>query len=378
MTLPLRCLLACFVLGLAGPVQADREVHVIAVENGFQPDDYLAWPEVHVLVERPGQAVSLVLLDGGEVHWRVEASSGTIISEIVRSGPNAEDSKVSLFGIPMGGVQIPGLPRPFQPVGRDFRTLVDSLTERFETGRIHSFQGMYQADAKPVKVDHVDTTTAGLARNYLSQQLGESDDLPEEIRNWIESGGANDGLAVIFDSGGVSLTGPTGTRRFPATSDIPDILLPTASVYDPGSQMIYGITFGGEGYLYSVDVQTGEWAVVANMDEYDAAGLLYDPENRQLITTGAFSRPGDIRVFGLDGRRSGTFVPTTAFPGLTDLFNYGNEHGPPLKPRAFSEGWVILEAPGRPDSAYPDTGQYRIYALRIATGEVRLLRYRNE
>ena len=269
----LRSLLTCLFLGLAAPVLAEREVHVVAVGDGYQTEDFYALPEARVLVDRPGQDVSLVLLDGGEMHWKVEATAGTIISEIVRSGPRPEYSKVSLSGIPMVGVQVPGLPLVFHSWGRDFRTLVDTLTEKFGTERINSFQGAYQVHEESVRVDHVDTTTAGLSRGYLSQLLGVSDDLPPELRNWIENGAGNDDFALSFDESGISLTGPTGTRRFPATSHVPDILLPVAGVYDPGSQMIYCITYGAEGYLYSVDVPSGEWGVVTSLDEYELGGV---------------------------------------------------------------------------------------------------------
>ncbi|MFL4471828.1 hypothetical protein ACERZ8_18805 [Tateyamaria armeniaca] len=139
--------------------------------------------------------------------------------------------------------------------------------------------------------------------------------------------------------------------------------------------MIYCMTYGAEGYLYSVDVQTGAWAVVTGLDEYDGAGLLYDPQGQLLITTGAFSRPGEIRIFGLDGSFSSMFIPTTAFPGLTDLFDYGNEHGPPLTPLSYSDGWLLLEALARRSSANRGAGGYRLYAVQISTREVRLLRF---
>lgn len=357
---------------------AEREVHVVAVGTGFQTDDLYALPEARVLVDRPGQEVGLVLLDGGEMHWQVEASAGTIISEIIRSGPGAGYSEVSLSGIPMVGVQVSGLPLVFNPWGRDFRELVDMLADKLGTERIHSFQGSHQVREEPVRIDHVDMTTAGLARNYLAQLLGASDDLPPDIRDWIEHGSGGDSFSLAFEESGISLTGPTGTQQFPVTPHVPDILLPVMGVYDPGSQMIYGITYGGEGYLYSVDTRTGDWAVVTSLDEYDPASLLFDADGRRLITTGAFSRPGEIRIFGLDGSRSSTFIPTTSFPGLTDLFDYGNEHGPPLTPRLFSDGWLLLEALADGDSAYPDSGEYRIYAVQVVTGEVRLLRFRND
>lgn len=371
-------LLICLCLGLASLARADPEVHVVAVGKGYQTNDFYALPEARVLVDRPGREVDLVLLDGGRLHWKIELTAGTFISEVIRSGPGLEDSKVSLSGIEMSGVQTTGLPLVFRPSGRVFRDLVRTVTARRGAKSIHSFQGMHKASAMPVRIDRVDTANPGLAPGYLSQFLSASSDLPPKIRNWTIGAGGHTAYTVAFVEDGISLTDPSGTRRFPVTPGIPRIILPVSGVYDPGSQMIYCLTYGAEGYLYSVDTRTGAWAVVTSLEGYDAAGLLYDPDRRLLITTGAFSRPGEIKVFGLDGSRSSTFVPITGLPGLTDLYDYGNEHGPPLAPRVFSDGWLLLEARARRDAARPDTNAYRVYAVQIATGEARLLEFHND
>ncbi|EPX84739.1 hypothetical protein [Salipiger mucosus] len=373
-----KILLVSLLSGLAGPALAEREVHVVSVGDGHETEDYYALPEARIMVDRRGVEIGLVLLDNGELHWKIEATTGTIIGEIIRSGPGPRDSEVTLNGIPVAGVQVSGLPLAFRPLGREFRTLVDSVTDIMATERLSSFQGVHKATDVPVRVDYIDTRTAGLTRDYLSQRLGESDDLPPKIRDWDRNRGDSTEFTLVFDENGITLSSPTGTRRFAVAPDVTDVLLPAAAVYDPGSQMIYCVTYGDEGYLYSVDVQTGSWAVVTNLDEYDAAGLLYDPENRLLIATGAFSRPGEIKIFGLDGSRSSIFIPTTGFPGLTDLFDYGNEHGPPLTPHVFSNGWLLLEAVARGGSSNPVTGGYRIYAVQVDTGEVRLLHYSND
>ncbi|MEP3331917.1 hypothetical protein [Sedimentitalea sp.] len=373
-----RILLVCLLPGLAGPVLAEREVHVVSVGDGYQTEDHYALPEARLVVDRPSEEIGLVLLDDGELHWKVEATAGTIISEIIRSGPGPRDSKVTLNGIPMAGVQVSGLPLVFRPLGSEFRTLVDAVTDIKKTERLSSLQGVHKATEVPVRVDHIDTRTEGLSRDYLSQRVGESDDLPPKIRDWTRNRGDNTEFTLVFDETGITLSSPTGTRRFAVAPDVPDVFLPAAAVYDPGSQMIFCITYGDEGYLYSIDVQTGAWAVVTSLDEYDAAEVLYDPEGRLLIATGAFSRPGEIKIFGLDGSRSSIFIPTTAFPGLTDLFDYGNEHGPPLTPHVFSNGWLLLEAVARRDRNDPLAGDYRIYAVQVDTGEVRLLHYGND
>ncbi|MFL4471829.1 hypothetical protein ACERZ8_18810 [Tateyamaria armeniaca] len=181
-----RCFLAGLLLGLAAPVLAEREVHVVAVGKGYQTKDVYALPEARVLVDRPGQDVSLVLLDAGDMHWRIEATGGTNISEIVRSGPRRDASEVTLFDIPMAGLHDPGLPLVFKPWGRDFRLLVDTLTANYGTDHIDSFHGVHQVYEDAVRVDQIDTTTVGLARDYLSKLVGNSDDLPPDIRTWIE------------------------------------------------------------------------------------------------------------------------------------------------------------------------------------------------
>ncbi|WP_417209386.1 hypothetical protein [Antarctobacter sp.] len=362
-------------LGLASPGLAQPEIHVVAVGSGQPSKDTFALPEARVLVDRPGRDVSLVLLDSGLLHWKIEATAGTLISDIIRSGPESTDSKVSLYGIPMIGVQVSGLPLVFNPWGREFRRLIDRVADRSGTDRISSFQARHKAPAAPLRVASVNTSTAALARDYLSPLLDAGDDLAPDIRNRIDDDGGPPGFTVAFDETGVSLTGPSGSQRFPAPPGIPPILLPVTGVYDPASQMIYCITVGAEGYLYSVDTQSGDWSVITSLDDYDAAGLLYDTDTRQLILTGAFSRPGDIRAFGLDGSRSSDFIPTTRFPGLTDLFDYGNEHGPPLTPLVYRDGWLLLEAVAEVDSAAPGPRPHRLYAVQLATGKVRLLRF---
>lgn len=371
MVLALRSLLACLCLILAAPALAEREVHVVAVGRGHRAADVYALPEARVLVDRPGQEVALVLLDGGTLHWRIEVSPGTLVTEILRSGPDARNSRVSLSGIPMTGVEGPDLPLVFAPRGRDFRTLLDRLAAHFGIERLAGFRGVHQMGPDALRILSPDKDTPGLARGYLSGFLAPARDLPPRLRDW--AGGGHGTHTAVLGTDGFRLTGPGGTRHFAPPPDMPPILLPVAAVHDPETGMLYGLTYGGTGYIYSVDTQAGAWTVVADLEEYDAGGLLYDPETRVLIATGAFSRPGEIRTFGPDGNRMALFVPTTAFPGLTDLFNYGNEHSPPLIPRAFEDGWLLAEA--RRTAA--NAAAFRLYAINLATGEVRLLRFGN-
>ena len=179
----LNLILICLSLAFGSRAHAEREVHVVAVGKGQPSNDVYASPEAHVLVDRPGQEVGLVLLDGGDLSWHIQTTDGTIITEVIRSGPNHRDSEVILSGIPLYGAHVAGLPLVFNPWGSDFRTLLDMLTERMGTTHIQSFIGAYQSPESPIVVDKVDTATAGLELNYLSSQVDASFDLPAEILN---------------------------------------------------------------------------------------------------------------------------------------------------------------------------------------------------
>lgn len=370
----LRHLILCLLSAVAGPALADREVHVVSVGSGHRSADPYALPEAHVLVDRPGQEVALVLLDAGDLHWRIEATPGTYITELVRSGPDTGHSRVSLSGIPMTGVNWPGLPLVYNPWGRNFRDLVVAASDRFDTARIHGLHSVYRASATPIMVERTDDTTPGLSRDHLSARLAHSDDQPAAIRPWTREMPRETDHALAIDRTGITLTGPGGTRKFPVSDDVPALLLPVGAVYDAESETIYCATYGGVGHLYAVDTRTGEWSVLTDLAEYDPAALMFDAAHRLLILTGAFSRPGDIRLFGLDGSRAAVFIATTDFPGLTDLFDYGNEHGPPLDPLAYRDGWLLLRATA---AEVTPPAPSRTYAVEIATGEVRLLRVRD-
>lgn len=370
-----RILSLCLLFALVSPVWANSEVHVVSVGQGHQTDDFYALPEVNILVDRPEHYVTLVLLDGGDVHWKVEATAGTMIGEVVRGGKPSETSTVSLFGIPLNGARMSGLPHVFQTQGSGFRALVDILTGTHETERIASFRAFHNVDEAAIRITDVDTITRVLSRDYLRPMVQTSDDLPVRIRDRLDSEMDQPGPAILFDEAGITLTGETGIQRFPVTRGVPEIVLPADAVYDPRSQVIYAVTRGGVGYLYEIDVKTGDWAVVTSMEEYDAAALLFVPDQRLLVTTGAFSRPGEIRIFGLEGLRSSRFFHTTSFPGLTDLFDYGNQHAPPLIPLVYSHGWLLVEAQAGPENGTITEHPFRTYAVNMQTGEVRLLRF---
>ncbi|WP_035248871.1 hypothetical protein [Actibacterium atlanticum] len=366
------------VLVMSGTALVGQEVHIVAVGKGQPPDDLYALPEAHVLVDRPGQNVSLILLGGGPLRWKVETTPDTFVDGIFMGGRVSRDSEVLLSGIPMIGTRMPDLPLVYRPVGKDFRAMVEQLTQDLATHRIHSFQSQHVFRGAPMTIDQVDLLTPAFGRNPLSAHVGATKDLPVELKHWLETGAAEGSWEVVFDPSGFTLGNGSGATRFPVPESMPDILLPVQGTYDPQSQTLFGVTYGGEGVIYAVDTLSGDWSIIAGLDGYDAATLHFDARDQVLVLTGAFSRPGEIKIVGLDGSKATTMIPITSFPGLTDLFDFGNEYGPPLTPLMYRDGWLLLEALGTEQSRYPHTGPYRLYAVEIETGDVRLLRYRDD
>lgn len=352
--------------------QAEREVHVITVGKGLTSDTSFGTPIARVVIDRPDQEVGLVLIDSGDLLWRLDATEGTIVTEIIRSGPSHRDSEITLSGVPVHGAFVPELPLVFRPLGRDFRSLLDRVSDLTGTTQIQSFQSAHQARSTPIRVDRVDRLTRGLAQNYLDDELGDTSDLPEGLLKRITDHDTVDQSSVEFDQTGVTITTSNGTSHFAVSSNVPDILLPVAAIYDVKTGIIYAVTYGAEGYVYSINTQTGHWALVTSLNGYDAASLFYQSDLGKLILTGAFSRPGDIRIIGLNGDLRSVFLPVTAFPGLSDLFDFGNEDAPSLVPLGLVDDWLLLKAQ---DDTSKST---RTYAVQVETKEVRLLRYSND
>ena len=351
-----------------------RELHVVAARQGIglsRPD--LPPPTAQVLVDRPGSSVVLVLLDFSPIEWSVRATPGTIIENILLGGAEASSSQILFFDTPFVASATPGIPMTHHPQGEKFRDLVATLTERMGTDRISSFQGVQVAPKGGFVVDRVDTETEVLANNYLQDLIADATDLPNSLIEWLNGESQPLDYDLLFEESGMYLTIGQDTRFFPVDPNLPTPVFPSGSAFDFENGVIYGITFGGEGFIYGVHTNTGEWSIIDSLGGYDAMKLYYHTPERQLIMTGAFSRPGEIRVYDLDGGFRHTKILVNAFPGLTDIFNYGNEHAPSLTPRSYEDGWLLLEASSDDDES-PAT---RVYAVHLPTKEVRLLRFSN-
>lgn len=363
-------LLACLlmiVVALPVPVRAEREVHVVSIAQGRRPaGDLMAVHQAQVHVDRAGASVVLVLLDRGPVKWLVTWGEDTVLEEVILGGTAPTRSDVYLAGVPLGGADTEGLPVTLDTRGQAFRHLVRDVTARTGSDRLAGFRGMYQAPSDPIVIDALSDDTI-LRPDYLADRLDPVEDMPAAFRTWVPA--ALPPPAVALTRMGLTIQEDDGTTRMlPVPGTVPAVLFPTDAVRDPKTGVVYAMTLGGVGYVYQVDPATGQWSVLTDQAEYDGARMILDAPAGRLIMTGAFHRPGEIRIVGLDGTSRGFTLTALRFPGLTDLYDFGNEPAPELVPHLVVGDWVLLVAGDV-------TAEYRAYAVHLDTRDIRLIRY---
>ncbi|MDA9207771.1 hypothetical protein N9O61_02680 [Octadecabacter sp.] len=347
------------------PANAEREVHVVSLVNGrSEPGYVLAVPDTEIYVDRPGKSVTLALIARNPLQWNVSFSEGTLIERIVLGGNGLGETQVSLTGIPMDAARHPDFPVTTQTIGAPFRKLVADLTELAGVDAIQGFYGRYSAPNDPIILSSGLSPIEAFNRDYLSDAVGPLDDVPAEFLDWQSA--LADTKFVHFDTGGVQLDGET---RFEVPADVPPILLPQVAVHDPVDGMIYAMSLGGSGYVYRIDTHTGDWAVLVDLNGFDGAQMFFDQAQQRLVLTGAFGRPGEIMVLGLNGMSETFTLPVQMFAGLTDIYDYGRDDPPSLIPLLANGEWVLMLARAPTDESY------RVYALNLANRNIRLLAY---
>ncbi len=357
----------------AGPALAERELHYVGIYEGNQKTGgVIHGPEARVFVDRPGAEVVLVLADYGPVRWFVETAGATVIEQIILGGIRPERSEVRLNGVPFVADINPDIPYVHQRKGKDFRALVKNLPE--QTGLpLSSASVSYAAPEKFFAVTTSDPGNPAFSEDPLATLLAPADRIPEGLLPLIGRT-AIPAPASRFTSEGMEILQPDGSRRlYPATLDMPEISWPTGSAIVPEENAAYGVSLGGEGFLYRVDLETGVWSVVMSMENADAKGMLYDPAGKRFVMPEGVFDLQSLLLVGLDGARRGIRLGYADLPGSYDLFDPGNGPDPVAVPVAVDGGWLLLHL--GPDGRYDSAGAWRDYAVNVETGEILLIGY---
>lgn len=320
------------------------ELHVAGVSKGaIRTGDRIHGPEATVSVIRPGKDVHLALGSRSATRFLVTLDSETTMSSVVLFGKNASASEVYVNGEPFEDVKVLEKSRMvFVQRGLEFRRLLRRLTTMSNTTGLSSFQSRSAKDKPNVVIDSIEDAPE-LQAVYLPPFIDRSGLTDTLLPYLSDTPPAPD---VVFDSKGFALGQGDALTRIPVTLDVPGISHPVAAAFDKAGQRIFGVTLGGEGFLYQYDMITEKWSILTSMDNMDATGMVYDPGNGRLILAhnGRSVHKGRLLEWTLEGGIQPLNLGITVgdMKGLTDLMEHGNTALPTFIPTAFENGKLLV------------------------------------
>ena len=370
---------------VAPRARAEPEVHFVGVYEGLtQTDGTVHGPKAQVLLDRPGAEVILVLSSYAPLRWLVELGHDTPMPTVVLAQYDGDGrkSEVWLDGAILADPVRMDLPMTYKPEGIAFRDLVRLVPERFGVVRLASFSGGYTASplayiiSGPVDDPRQDA-------DYLRGELNPAA-APASLRPLIgplSSQAAPD--VKLSDQGFEVLAPEAAPKLIPLPLDMPGVSWPVGAVRDPETGTLYGVTLGGEGFLYAYDETAATWRIVRSMDQLDAQALFLDATGRRLIMPLGFGAPGRIAVIDLhDGDSAPIQIVTLdrQMPGYADLYDPGNGREPALVPVGIDGDRLLLIAHGsdrdfRAQIGDGDAQPWRAYLLDLSTAKVDLVGY---
>jgi hypothetical protein len=364
------------------------EVHAVGIYEGK------VWtslaprprPDVRVVVDRPDETVVLLLGTSEPVRWLVETTEGTEVSAIIMHGHNLTETDVLLDGAAFPDVILSDLPAAYQPYGETFRRLVDNIETLTGRPGLSSFSGAYSADEAGFLIEGDPVYNPIFSENYLDQELLVPEQVPESFRPFLVqiARGEQPGRDVAFTDAGFVLNpdGQGTSVTYRISEDVPPISWPVGAALDPMTGKIFGVSFGGEGYLYAYDSENNAWTVESSMENADASGMIYDQQNQRLVLPITRSQRQDapaLWFYGRAGEKTKIALNPDLFAGYTDMYDPGNGSEPNLIPLAVSEDKLLLVVVGDQRDLPRQRGQlqphYRAYVVSMASGAVGLAGY---
>lgn len=373
-----RFLLTGLVCLSMSPALAERELHGVGIYEGYErTGSQIHGPRADVYIDRPGAIITLYLADYGPVTWRIETAATTKIERIVLGGYQAEKTAIELNGIPYIGTDIVTLPYAYKPEGMNFRQLMEAAPEFGGFTQFDSFQGAYGAEDGPFDVDDETPAIDLLGPDYLAAQVQPLNTVPASLRDLVTSPTPEN--PAKFSSDALALSRADGTiQEFPVSLDVPQPSWPGGAVHVPQESALYGATFGGEGFLYRVDTETGVWSVETSMMDKDVHGMIFDPAQNRIVMAGDMHQRHEVYTWDLANKTFATVkLPRENMIGLADLYDPGNGPVPTLDVIGIADDQLLLRAAPRhyfmrnEDDVMPS----RTWLFDMGTGDVSLVGY---
>ncbi len=359
---------------------AESEVHFVSIYEGkVQTNDQIHGPQALVRLDRPEADVTLVLSSYRPVRWYVETVNETRIESLVLTGHGGGKSEVFVDGQRYVDTVFRGdLPRTRHPVGPGYRELIKLLPTLGDFSRLDSFTGTYSATDSPLMVTERFPDDSNLGPDHLSAHVLGPGVLSGPLRAALQAETLGIRPATRFTGSGMQMQRPDQSwQDFPLGLDVPDVSHPKGSTFVASENAIYGVSLGGDGYLYRVDASNGVWSIVQSMDGFDAGGMVYDPAGHRLIMLGHGGLSfGELLLFDLTTRTSSLHdFPVQNFTGILDLAGNSRSRGMRIEVIGIDGDQFLFRAEGVSRRENPDAPQFRVWSFDLNTGDVQLIAY---
>lgn len=362
-------------LALSTPLAAQNiELHVVGVyEGNDKTDGRIHGPEVRVRVEQTDAPVVLALTSYEAVRWYIEAATDAQVEKIFVGGYAGKDSEVYVNNTQATPEILEGDTYSYRAQGKPFRTLVATLTKQLGVDRLASFSGAYRPKENQAFVVDETSMAPQLSQTYLGD-LVRPQALPTVWEPLLDKLPAQ---VVRFNDKGFVISGNDDDVAIPISLDVPRISWPVGAAFDAHRNRIYGVTLGGEGYLYQYDMVEEQWSVLTSMENRDAAGMLLDADGNRLIMGTKHGRSPSFIIYDLRSGFTQVDIEPSTLAGYFDLYDIGNGPTVPLVPVAVQGDTLLAQAGGSASfRGIRSSDASRTYVIDLNTGRAALVAYR--
>ena len=362
------------------PTNADGlpiELHMVGIyepRNSRSADGLFKSGQVSIKVDRPGVAVTLVLGSYVPTRWSIETSKGTQVDKVIASDQNRMRGEVILNGQPVS-VTYRKLPLAYQSLGSNFQPFHEAASKAAGVRNAASFQGAYTAPEGGFIIDEAPSIpTLKEVEAALTAEALSASELPPTLRSAFEGKSTEPGSKwTLREEGLVGVDQNKKAILYRLPLDAPEVSWPMGAAFDSAGQRVWGVTLGGEGYLYQYDIAKNQWSA-RSMNNVDVGGLIFNPKTGNLITTPGPTGASGYQTLDTSGKVLSTLeIASSDYPGLISTYDPGNGPAPRIVPVMVDGDLLLVRVDPWPNSQRTSKSQW-VYLVNLQSGTVRLVR----
>lgn len=355
-----------------------QKIYSVGVyEGNIRTADKIHGPKVRVKIENAEEKIILFLGSYEPVTWDIEQKNSNVELDIILHGYNALKAKVLVNGVATNNFNIIyDLSAPFEAKGAYFRELVNFVSEKYSVNGLDGFWGSYEAPSQGFVISNVQAQMSdkSLQQDYLSSRIDRSKIKPayqELLLTDIvpEASFDDDGFYVRFSDG--------SEKFFPISLDVPNVSWPAGAAYNKKEKMLYGVTSGGEGFLYQYDINLNKWSILTSMQGNDVSGMIYDAQKNRLIMGCCDFDEATLLMYDLRAHKISKLpLSSSDFVGLSDLLDDDNGEMA-IIPVLISKNEVLVKVQSGMFFERDNDVPNRSYVVDLLKNKVFLIDYEN-